>query len=506
MSKGKSLSKSSIPKVLLSALLAGAVSMGVAGCGTQAVDTSEEPVSEVAESGTQEEPSPAGDSISTSVEQTIQQDDRYELTGHAQSFSEGYAWVAYKSTSDDATTQIGCIDKKGRIILSMNGSETMMTLPTAFENGYSYVPDGEHVVYSIATDGTVVKYGDEDDWNTRILAYGGGYVIVGKYEANFDAEEYVFEIQDSKGEVIETFSLKGDEIDDESTGLYTLPEYCGQGVFGLQIDTNGGNSTDFYCCKTDTWVKEAASDSVRFLGDSDTAFAGVAYPDSDAGELELVFMTSSGEVKRHLLPPDIKGVIDACVSDGKCVIHNFDRQFYVYDLASETLKQMPDEYAKTLDTDYYTGNMPFFNDGLCVMIAVGADGERYFEAFDADWNRQFDPIKVFSGWNYIYYAGGLLTAEPMIEADGIGFTDNDTAVFDKSGNQLWIADGYLSPQCDGLFMHAEDAGFGARTQQMGEDDLRRYYTSGKLIDYLDDTGKPAFESLDATGAKTITLV
>lgn len=498
--------KKHIPRKILSVLVVGCIVVGITSCSNEkakesVVDSaSKVHVQNNRQNTTIVEDTSVLETEKRSEKQVNQQASKYELSGYAQSFSEGYAWVICRDPAVESSSRYGCIDKTGKVILSMPSNALP---PSAFDEGYSYAKQyGDNVLYAIATDGSVTKYGNENDNKVRILAYGGGYVIVGRYDATFDSDEYVFEIQDSKATTIESFTLAGDEIDDKSTGLHTLPIYCGQGVFGFQLETNGGHPTDFYCCKTNKWVKEAASDEVEFIDDSDTAYLGVNYGESNN---QLVFMTSAGEISRYTLPETIGNIWHTCVSDNKCIIHDFNNHFYLYDLSSETLKQMPSEYESSIKNDYYKEGKPFFNEGLCVMVAEGADGDDYIEVFDENWNRQFEPIKTIDGWEFLYYSNGTLSIEPRIEQGGSGFTEGDSAIYDKSGNQLWTSDGFLSPMSDGLFLHAEDAGFGSKAQQMPVNIKNRTYTTGRPIDFLDKDGKPAFESLDMSSAKEVVL-
>lgn len=427
------------------------------------------------------------------------------LTGYAQSFSEGYAWVKYSSDPDESQSVYGCIDEDGKVQFYIPEEQVNMQ-PSPFKEGYSYLTpsyivgatDLEHSIKTIGIvdkSGNVTKLGGEE--NVLVAAYGGGFTVLERHEEDFDSNSYTYEI----------YAADGKKVDEKKVDEETSVFYCGRGVFGFQFDSNEGNPTDFFCGKTGKWVHEPTSQQVEFVGDSDTTLLGVAYydPEDTGYRMQLVFMTDKGDVSTYTPPDDLWNIWDAEVSDGKCVLHDFDGNYYVYDLASDSLTKMPEEYAEKIDEDYHEDVPACFHEGLCVMVAKGSDGDRYLEVFDANWEPQFDPIKIDNGWDYAYYFNGLLTAEPTA-AGSDGSPDNhDTVVYDAEGNEVFGVKGYMSPCIDGVFLHAEKADVSGRLQKMGDSQLAQAYHAEQVINYLDPDGNPLFDRIDASDAEPLDI-
>lgn len=438
-----------------------------------------------------EEPSigAAGDDSGSSqlTSKTPTQDNQeqvnYEIR-FGRSYSEDRAWVYYSTTGENHANQWGCIDKTGTVLFSIP-ARTFNINPTPFENGVSYlVPStGSDSEGHFPTIGIVDKQGNLSslggEEGEEIAAYGGGFVVLERHEESFDSNSYTYEIYNQECELVRTISAE------EQAETCTVA-YCGQGVFGFQMYTNGGNPTLFWCSGSDKVVEIEADRIPAFRLGEEWALISSA-PDS-----QLTFLSSSGDIIQRQLPVEVSPFLDGTVSEGIYSVYS-EGYYITYNINTDETYVLSDDYAIRADGDYYQGNDPIFHEGLCVLGVVGDDGEDYVQIFDTSWNLVAGPIRATANaWDNAIYSEGVV---PLVLKDH-STSKCITSVYDETGEELYQIDGFMSAVSNGVMLLSE-------SECSGYDPFTDTYYFLDTISFHNPDGSTLFDTFDASNSKEL---
>lgn len=331
----------------------------------------------------------------------------------ASNFSEEKAWIQY---CKEDIFYLACIDKSGKVLFQFEDGANLNA--GLFSNGYSHVTDSDGTTYVIDANGTT-KSQYSPETTGKIMACGEGYTFTQQYFSNFDSEYTLYRIYNYDGSVIYEFTWEIDGV--AKTDAVRSVNYCGEGVFGLDI--RYGSFCRYLVIDADKWVGDAPSSSI-YCKFSD----GIAYVDSNSSEDELIFLTSSGEVRKIPIP-SVSGLdwqwFQLCyVNDGMCMCwSDFEPYMMACNIKTGEFAIMDDYYLNKIDWDSLWDEIGFV-DGHIAIPLKGSDKKTYIGLFDRALNAVIDPVE------YI---------------ELIGFSDNrliirqldDTHVYDGLGNQIF---------------------------------------------------------------------
>ena len=356
-------------------------------------------------------------------------------------FSEGLAWVKYSNFNGNFW---GCINKSGEMVFELFADDIIKVFP--FSNGYAYIEQNDCYKTIDSTGETVATYQIDED-NT-VLAYGDGYVLSKKHQADFDSSEYIISVHNIDGSVIDSFS-------DEHI-KYNSFNYCGKGVFELSYRSSVSDDYDeviFFSVNSKDWIDYKkdntncyCSRNMKFY--DDLMLVGMIYTDDNysfeymdaKGNFTSVkfgnWDTDFGYIWRKEPGPINKGLLTFnCGSDEYVGL-------FLFDFSTKTMKKMPEAYRDKVIKDELPEPLIFEN-GYMALPLKGSDGYRYLAVFDTNWKLAFDPIQI--GDNDFY----PLTGDRLIVR-----TDSHTVVYDTTGKIVFTPSdiGYtgITPYADGV--------------------------------------------------------
>lgn len=318
-------------------------------------------------------------------------------------FNEDRAWIRMNSY-----THIGCIDKKGYLLFEYEN----MDILTDFSNGYAHVKDqNTDIVYVLDSSGNIQSAYPEDS-STTVIAYGDGYTVTSEHAEGFNYNDYTYKIYDPSGSLINSFNTT-----DEYT--YENSYYCGKDIFEF------GN-TNFYFISLKKMINCPTDHQVFFY--DDTAAVDITYSETESLS-KLKLMNTSGQISEIPIPKDFGSPYssDIIIKDGLCLIQVSEypeKNFISYDLSTNTFSKMniDAKYADKINWDAIPEHFSFSNNRL-VLPLTGDDDNHYIMVLDDNWNIIIQPVQGYSS----EYTCQKLVVE----------TNNDTVIYDKSGNILY---------------------------------------------------------------------
>ena len=516
--------------LLLQAFIVG-IAISITACGGKSgFDATDETGNVQAETGNKQESrdSVSGEDPEVKREgETIPELKSAAIGDSAQCFSEDLAWVEFVE-GEDEKNRYGCIDKKGNVLFAFPWDRDDF-YPTPFDNGYSFIADDSSIpvngyisnecqsITVVDSKGNCKTFNASELGDTTnvekeergIVSCGGGYFVLYRHqEADFDKSDYpwTYEVYDANGNFVDYLS---------STSSTFTAHYCGEGVFEFTRDYDGSDSILFFPT-SDKFVQLTPSTDVYFFDGEDVAFLATgtdmeirqAIGEEEWKESRITgaaFVTKDGEIIQRTIPDGLEPYgSNPRVSDGKFVLEGNDT-YYSFDIKSESLSEMPSEYAKH---QIISKNL-VFHDDACVTLVQGADSKYYYCVYDNDWNRLFDPIDVsfmyaqsilFS--NYTYYSDGVLPI--VMNGDG---DEQYSAIIDKEGETILSKNDGISGSIDGVFSRSVDGVTLYGLLSMDEGSGRSFYNAKAWkdvpIEYYDADGNKLFDSLTIDGMETL---
>ena len=144
---------------------------------------------------------------------------------YAYDFSEGLAWVDFKSGKNEGEINsynfyyMGVINKNGEMIFRIEYEPTDLISVTKYHNGYAHVTYQDRMDV-IDTTGEVVSSQSVNDM-TVIRAYGDGYILTEEHHTDFDSNDYIYKIYSPDGKTLKTV-----ESSDCSNFVHTPLRQC----------------------------------------------------------------------------------------------------------------------------------------------------------------------------------------------------------------------------------------------------------------------------------------
>lgn len=473
-----------IPRVLLSVLLAGGMSVGAAGCGNKTgegiADTvpkaqetqAETENSEKIENGPQTQVEPEIADFTVEIEETTR-------------FSEGLAWIKYEvDDGEDSTDWAGYIDKTGKLVFRYKYSaspDRFDTSGTDFENGHAYISsqklgDGNSIV---GLCWVVDKTGKVVSEFQNAVSWGGGYVVTADYNSSFDSTSYTYHIFSDDGTEVTSF---------ESEGSYGEINYCGEGIFSFgdvsqRLSGNTYHEISFlYNAASNKRLDVEYTGSPWFNSKTKKSFYDCS-SDDDFSYIRTI--NTDGAIEEYKISEtDLDGHLDSVWLVGDiCTVYvkydsNLDARLFTYNISSGELHELDRRYADAASTyDYEYLDDVHASEDRCVIKMQGADGDSYIGIFDTALNPIVEPFKAYehtsSGLGYS--GGGRL----ILDASGSSSVD----VYDLDGKLVYSADTLGST--DGY-----------------QDDLLLYNTGGQAY-CRDLQGKIVFDDISGFDAPEI---
>ncbi|MGN0244236.1 MAG: hypothetical protein ACI4CT_09280 [Lachnospiraceae bacterium] len=351
------------------------------------------------------------DEVSSSTE-SVQVSKEYHTIG---SFKENKMWLRY---DEGEASYIMCVDNTGRALFQFDSTE--VTSWTDFSNGFAYITyNGNFSV--IDSNGAILSSYNEDEYGT-VRAYGDGYIFVEKYVSNFDTAFWNYTIYDQNGKVIYSFKLTNNDQ------IKTI-NYCGEGVFGLEI----GNSTEFYCIKTEKFVPLEGNITAEF--DNGIALVGIDYTDSnaDAYRARLVFLTSEGKVSYVPVYSSWgwNWVGETFVKESNCILYwpsySSDSVLVNYNTKMKKFYMLDEYYTEKINWDLIPEKY-VYNSGVIAVPLIGSDNEEYVMVLDKKMKKIMEPIKCES---FEYYTDGRMILK----------SSEDTFVYNEKGEVVFSLNG-----------------------------------------------------------------
>lgn len=333
-------------------------------------------------------------------------------------YSEGLAWIKYENKNGDFW---GCINKSGEVVFDLSADDIIKVTP--FSNGYAYIEQNECYKTIDNTGKTVATYNIDD--KNSVLAFGDGYVLSKKYQADFDSSEYTISVHNIDGSIIDSFS--DDYIN------YDLYNYCGKGVFEL---SNSYDEVRFFSINSKKWIDYEMDTTNCYYGRNvnfydDKMLVGIIYTD-DNYSFEYMdtngnftsdkfgdWNTDFGYIWKKEPGPINDGVLAFnCGSDEYVGLFSFD-------FSTGTMKKIPDTYRdKVIDDDLHKPLM--FEDGCISLLLRGSDDETYVGLFDSNWKAIMEPIKISDDGYF------PVSCERLVVK-----TTTETVVYDLSGQVVF---------------------------------------------------------------------
>lgn len=386
----------------------------------------------------------------------------------SQDYSEGLAWVKYKSGEK---IYIGCIDGEGRIKFSYDVTGRNIIETTDFSNGFSYINDSE-ILYVINSAGKITSQYSKAD--CVIPSFGDGYVVTEEHVSGFNEDYYVYKIIDGVGSVIcDSVSEKLTEFAGEDVGKVENIRYLGKGVFSFPVYVDSAWTNANYFTSTGIWRKWGCETSTYFY--DDLAATGMWYyspTEEDPTRADLYYLDYEGQGYVTKLSGELgwNWSSDIAICDGYCVLEEYEDYLVTVKLNDDTdddFYKLDDKYSDKIIWDALP-SPPLINSNRIAIPLRGDDRNKYVAVFDPEWNIIMEPIvaDIISP-----YTNDML----VLNVDG------ETVVFDSNGVEVF---------------NLSEAGY---TYLSGySDEVMRVSDGTKVPIYLDKSGNLLFEEVDNT--------
>lgn len=309
----------------------------------------------------------------------------------ASSFNEGKIWITCKENMDN---YVVCVDKDGHALFRYNQKD--VTTYTEFSRNFAYITYKDDFSV-IDKTGKILSSFPVDDYG-EIKAYGDGYVMTEKYLSDFDDAYYSYAIYDSIGKKIKTFTLS-------DNGQIREANYCGDGVFGIQLRGSWNDPTEFYCIKTDKFVKVQGDINCRF--NNGRAIIGIDYADPDevGYRARLNLLTSEGEQSHIPIYPEIgwNWSETPILKDSSCIIYwpYPDGSMVNYDFENDKFYKLNENYVKKMNWEKITSKL-VYDSGVIALPLKGSDNKNYVMVFDKTMQKVSEPLECSNFENYKY--------------------------------------------------------------------------------------------------------
>ena len=404
----------------------------------------------------------------------------FERFSAPKNYNDGLAWIM-RSYDDN---YYACINKSGEVLFQFP-AEGILSV-SDYSSGYAHILREDYVAI-IDTEGDILSSYALDE-NNVFMAYGDGYTVIESYSGGFDSSEYIYNIYDPYGNVIDNLSNEGKQ--------YASVNYCGNGSFAFRISDDeyfyyfAATQQSIFSEHKTLFYDDMAIEEIYEVFDEFSNYFGTY----------IRFFDTNGECfERAVEPSDIldgnyQSIIDrlgeftyndtigtAIVKDGICILNyaSYNSDFYYnrdfilsYDIENDSLYSLDEAYSDKLITDLMPDETVLNSNRLALPLQ-GDDGELYVAVFDEHLNIILEPTRMDS---YRPYADGRM----------IITLDDATYVYDENGNIVFTNSdvGYfkISDYSDGAAL-VEDEAAG--------------------IVYLDKEGNTLFESITSSGARNI---
>lgn len=299
----------------------------------------------------------------------------------AGNFSEGKIWITCKENMDN---YVVCVDKNGKALFRYNQKD--VTTYTEFSGGFAYITY-KNVFSVIDTTGKILFSFPVDDYG-EVKAYGDGYVMTEKYLSDFDDAYYLYTIYDSTGKKIKSFTLT-------DNGQIREANYCGEGVFGIQLRGSWNDPTEFYCIKSDKFVKVQGNIKCKF--NNGKALVSIDCVDTTefGYRAKMIFLTSNGETSFIPVYPEIGWDWDnECVFNGSsCIIYWPFSTGNVVNCVIESKKfyKLDKAYVEKINWDKIQ-DAPVYDSGVVALPLKGSDNKSYVMVFDEKMQKVSEPL------------------------------------------------------------------------------------------------------------------
>ena len=309
-------------------------------------------------------------------------------------FSEELAWFPYsegekKSSIQSKDVKYGCVNKDGKMLFAIEGASYC---PTPFENGYSHVISGDGLKVSvinqegriISSYNRVAKTYDKNinaekkqgDFSNCCVAFGFGYSVIQKKNADFNSASYTYEINDPNSNSVYSFTTE--ELEEIET------TYLGQGVF---LFKNYG----MFFSKSGKWVNYTTDK--QFPSDINMIHYETVYDDSDGeNTLEVKYLNSEGEkvstgkISREKYGWDVN--VTPVKNNISIIYSTRSNNYTIFNVSDNTLSKLDDStYIENIAED----SEFFVEKDEAVVTMKGKDKLNYVASFDSKWNNYMMP-------------------------------------------------------------------------------------------------------------------
>lgn len=326
-------------------------------------------------------------------------------------FSEEKNWITY---SNNGSRFVACVNKEGEALFKYNAND--VAVKAGFSNNFAYITyKGDFSV--VDTTGTIVSSYPSDKFGD-VKAYGDGYTLTEKYYSDFDTAYYLYSIYNSDGSLVTDFTLNDD-------GQIRAANYCGEGVFGIQLRGNWSDPTEFYCINTDKFVKLQGNINCKF--DNKLALVNIEYadPDESGYRARLVLLSPEGTYSYVPVYPTNgwNWSENTNIKESSCILFwpfSDDGVFINYDIESKQFFKADDYYIEKINWDERPEDMTY-DSGVIAMPLKGSDNKNYVVVFDNKMKNVTKPIECDS---FRAYKSGRM----------ILIKSNDTFVYDEKGS------------------------------------------------------------------------
>lgn len=386
------------------------VALSMSGCGNEQVEPS------------------STSSENSKISEDVQWDYAYD-------FSEGLAWVDFKSDKNEGEVNsysshyLGVINKDGEMVFRIKHEPTDFVTVTNYHNGYAHLTYQDRMDV-IDTTGEVVNTQSTDDM-TAIRAYGDGYIITEEHHADFDSNGYIYKIYSPTGEVLKTI---------ETSEYSNFVRYLGNGVVLC-------NGIIYFLTANQELSVGTESDFHNIYFTEDTAALGIDYydPDVDGYRGKLKLLNLDGQLEEIELYPEygwnwVDSVLT--VKNNLIILYSYESTLITYNLTDKSFIVMPDDSANKVVWDDIHSSLSFDDSGQIALTLQGSDGNYYVALFDTNWEMVTDPLQVRSNNNFVrgfgYSDSGYVFSNGRLIVSNIGISDEPTTcVYSNDGSLIY---------------------------------------------------------------------
>lgn len=419
---------------------------------------------------------------------------------YAYDFSEGLAWVDFKSGKNEGEINsynfyyMGVINKNGEMIFRIEYEPTDLISVTKYHNGYAHVTYQDRMDV-IDTTGEVLSSQSVDDM-TVIRAYGDGYILTEEHHTDFDSNDYIYKLYSPDGKTLKTV---------ESSDYSNFVRYLGKGAFLC-------NGTIYFLTSNKELYVGTESDFHDIYFFEDIATFGIDYydPDIDGYRGKLKFLNLDGQIEAVELYPEYGWTWDDSVltiKNNLSIIYSYKSTLITYNLSDKSFTVMPEDSANKVVWDDIRSPLFFDESGRIALTLQGSDGNYYVALFDTNWKMVSKPLQVRSNNNFVrgfgYSDSGYVLSNERLIVSNIGVTEEPTTcVYDNDGNLIYelYEKGFygISPYSDDAACVSKwdgryrGTGYSVHLNGDGFMELE----DGEIPQYLDLDGNLLFEKID----------